>query len=183
MNVFLQTLLGAGDRCKASRRWFLQAVVWGMVPLAADAWEKDRHEISRRRKRLSRPAPPKACIMAHAIKYPAAGATLSGYLARPAGNGPYPAVLLLPSRSGWDPSLAVRARQQAANGFVALAVDPLARSGGIAAPPSPFAGGAARQVLRGGPSAADLDAALRYLRTRPFVDPARLRMIPAEEPA
>ncbi len=57
------------------------------------------------------------------VKVQGAGATVSGYLAKPAGGSGLPAVLLVPARSNLKGAVLETARDLAAHGFVALVVD------------------------------------------------------------
>ena len=62
-------------------------------------------------------------ISASFIKVQGAGATVSGYLAKPGTGSGLPAVLLIPAVSDLKGSVLETARDMAAHGFVALAVD------------------------------------------------------------
>ncbi|MBI4479360.1 MAG: dienelactone hydrolase family protein [Acidobacteria bacterium] len=108
-----------------------------------------------------------------AVKFPAPGATLEGYLAKPAGSGPHPAVILH-GPSGLDEAVRDAARDYAREGFVALAVDPLSRRGGTASFASPEAARRAFATLDGSQLQADLDAAFHYLHSHPSVLKARI---------
>jgi dienelactone hydrolase len=57
------------------------------------------------------------------VKLRDAGTTVSGYLAKPAAGSGLPAVLLVPARSDLKGAVLESARDMAAHGFVALAVD------------------------------------------------------------
>ena len=73
-------------------------------------------------------------IKATYVSYPSPGGTsgqMKGYLVRPtAGNGPYPAVLVVHENRGLNPYIEDTARAAAAAGFLALAPDGLAPVGG-----------------------------------------------------
>lgn len=71
-------------------------------------------------------------IAAGPIDFPGEGATLSGYLAVRQGSGPFPAVLVCHENRGLTPYAQNVARRLAKAGYVALAVDLLAREGGTA---------------------------------------------------
>jgi dienelactone hydrolase len=61
------------------------------------------------------------------VPKPAPGERIEAYLTKPAGNGPFPAVLLLARCSGFTPSVQEAMPQRLASwGFVTLAVDSLA---------------------------------------------------------
>lgn len=57
------------------------------------------------------------------------GAPLRAYLARPIGDGPFPAVLLFHHRPGWDAWYRQAARRFAEHGYLALCPDLYARDG------------------------------------------------------
>jgi dienelactone hydrolase len=89
------------------------------------------------------------------------------YVARPPGNGPFPAVLLLHGCGGFDGYLAVGADRLAAKGYVGVALDALAPHGMTTACDGPSDGdeaGAAR-------------ATLAWLRKQPYVAGDRLGVI------
>ena len=98
------------------------------------------------------------------------GATLRGYLARPAGAGPHPAVLMIHEWWGLNVDTTILADALASEGYVVLA-------------PDAFRGSLARTSqeamaqLRSTPGeqiASDLDAALAYLMSHPAVDADRV---------
>ena len=62
-------------------------------------------------------------IAASFVKVEGAGAAVSGYLAKPAAGSGLPAVLLVPAVSDLQGAVLQAARDMAAHGFVALAVD------------------------------------------------------------
>ena len=57
---------------------------------------------------------------------------MSGYLVQPAGEGPFPTVLIVHENRGLNPHIEDVARRFAKEGYVALAIDLLAREGGTA---------------------------------------------------
>lgn len=72
-------------------------------------------------------------INARYVDYPSPGGTsgeMRGYLVRPAGDGPFPAVLVLHENRGLNPYIEDVARRAAVAGFLALAPDGLAPIGG-----------------------------------------------------
>jgi len=101
---------------------------------------------------------------------------IMGYLAMPAAEGVYPMMLVCHENRGLNPHTEDVARRFAKNGYVALAVDLLAREGGTAAndrdavPGLLTNAGADRHV-------ADFVAAAEYLKTLENVDSERLGMI------
>ncbi len=73
-------------------------------------------------------------IQAGAVEFPAEdGTSLQGYLARPAGDGPAPVILVCHENRGLTEHIQDVARRLAKAGYVALAVDLLSRQGGTAA--------------------------------------------------
>jgi carboxymethylenebutenolidase len=98
------------------------------------------------------------------------GITLRGYLATSGSNGPSPAVVMIHEWWGLNHDTTLLADALAREGFVVLAAD--AFRGSVAQTPAD-----AMKQLRGTPGeqiAADLDAALDFLRSHPQVDPDRV---------
>jgi carboxymethylenebutenolidase len=74
-----------------------------------------------------------ARIRARYVEYPSPGGNsgkMRGYLVQPAGNGPFPAVLVVHENRGLNPYIEDVARRLAVAGFLALAPDGLAPVGG-----------------------------------------------------
>jgi carboxymethylenebutenolidase len=72
-------------------------------------------------------------IRAQYVSYPSPGgnaATIRGYLVAPAGQGPFPAVLVIHENRGLNPYIEDVARRAAVAGFLALAPDGLSPLGG-----------------------------------------------------
>ena len=72
-------------------------------------------------------------IKAQYVTYPSPGGNadkIRGYLAHPAGNGPFPAVLVIHENRGLNPYIEDVARRAAVEGFLALAPDGLSPLGG-----------------------------------------------------
>jgi carboxymethylenebutenolidase len=72
-------------------------------------------------------------MKAQYVTYPSPGgngATLRGYLAQPAGQGPVPTVLVIHENRGLNPYIEDVARRAAVDGFLALAPDGLSPVGG-----------------------------------------------------
>ena len=72
-------------------------------------------------------------IKANYVTYPSAGGnsgTMRGYLVQPAGQGPFPAVLVVHENRGLNPYIEDVARRAAVEGFLALAPDGLYPAGG-----------------------------------------------------
>lgn len=100
------------------------------------------------------------------VTYPGpSGVTLQGYLSVPEGSGPFPAVLMIHEWWGLNQDTTVLADALSQEGFVVLAAD--AFRGSVAENPSE-----AMKQVRQTPQeqiAADLDAALAYIRSHPRV--------------
>lgn len=74
-----------------------------------------------------------ARIKASYVTYPSPGGNgekMRGYLVQPAGNGPWPAVLVIHENRGLNPYIEDVARRAAVDGFLALAPDGLTLLGG-----------------------------------------------------
>ena len=72
-------------------------------------------------------------IKAQYVSYPSPGGnsgSMRGYLVQPAGQGPFPAVLVVHENRGLNPYIEDVARRAAVEGFLALAPDGLAPAGG-----------------------------------------------------
>jgi carboxymethylenebutenolidase len=72
-------------------------------------------------------------IKANYVTYPSPGGnsgTMKGYLVQPAGNGPFPVVLVIHENRGLNPYIEDVARRAAVEGFLALAPDGLFPAGG-----------------------------------------------------
>jgi len=72
-------------------------------------------------------------IKAQYVNYPSPGGSsgnMRGYLVHPAGNGPFPAVLVVHENRGLNPYIEDVARRVAVEGFLALAPDGLFPAGG-----------------------------------------------------
>jgi carboxymethylenebutenolidase len=97
------------------------------------------------------------------------GATIMAYLARPAADGGYPAVLICHENRGTSEHYRDVARRYAKAGYVGLHLDLLSRQGGTAAVAPNQIGG-----IISGPGVAerhvsDFQAGMAYLREQPFV--------------
>ncbi|WP_242703316.1 dienelactone hydrolase family protein [Arthrobacter sp. D5-1] len=110
------------------------------------------------------------------VKFDSNGTEISGYLARPEGGQPGPAVLICHENRGLTPHIQDVARRFAKEGYVALALDLLSREGGTATmdpdavPGALTQAGAARHV-------GDFKAAFDYLNGQDFVEEGRIAMI------
>ena len=109
------------------------------------------------------------------IRFPSSGTEVSAYLARPAGAGAGPAVLVCHENRGLTAHIQDVVRRFAKAGYSALAPDLLSREGGTtgmdadAVPGALTRAGARRHV-------ADFAAAFEYLASQDFVDAGRIAM-------
>lgn len=109
------------------------------------------------------------------IQLPSEGTDISGYLARPEGDKPVPAVLVCHENRGLTPHIQDVVRRFAKEGYAALALDLLSREGGTASldrdaiPGALTKAGARRHVT-------DFKAAFTYLNSQDYVDAGRIAM-------
>jgi carboxymethylenebutenolidase len=97
------------------------------------------------------------------------GDTIDAYLARPAGPGPHPGVVVIHHMPGWDEATKEIARKFAHHGYVAIAPDLHFREG----KDTPEENSASVRAAGGMPddrTMGDLEGALRYLRTLPSLN-------------
>src|SRR5262245_39240428 len=112
----------------------------------------------------------------HPISLPGASvARLDGYLARPEGDGPFPAVVVIHEIFGLNDNIRDIAQRFAQQGYVALAVDLFAGRNRVACMFRFFAGILFNSLDHSGIH--DLKAALSWLAQQPGVDGARLGAI------
>ena len=71
-------------------------------------------------------------VQAATVTFPSGSDEISGYLARPAAEGVYPAILIAHENRGLTPHIQDVARRFAKAGYAALAIDLLSREGGTA---------------------------------------------------
>lgn len=119
--------------------------------------------------------PEDAAVQASAVEIQAADATLFGYLARPAGEGSFPVVLICHENSGLTPHLQDVTRRFAKAGYVGLAMDLASREGGFEALGSEGVPG----VLGSAPTeqlVGDFVTGWNYLKDQSFADTARVGM-------
>lgn len=110
------------------------------------------------------------------ITFPSQGTTIMAYLARPAQDGTYPAILVCHENRGLTEHIKDVARRLAKAGYVALAVDLLSREGGSAQVGEADAPG----KLGNYPPAqmvGDFQAGLAYLKTLPYIAPGQYGMV------
>lgn len=111
------------------------------------------------------------------VEFPAQdGATIQGYLARPAQDGNFPMILVCHENRGLTEHIQDVTRRLAKAGYAALAVDLLSRQGGSAALGSDQVPGALGNI---DPAqfAADFQSGYRYMLEQPYVQPERVGMV------
>jgi carboxymethylenebutenolidase len=104
-------------------------------------------------------------IKARYVEYDSPGGTsgkMRGYLVKPAGSGPFPAVLVVHENRGLNPHIEDVARRAAVEGFLALAPDGLAPIGGY--PGNDDDGKVMQKSLDGDKLFTDLLNSARYLK-------------------
>ena len=108
-------------------------------------------------------------IKASYVTYPSPGGNsgeMRGYLVQPAGEGPFPAVLVIHENRGLNPYIEDVARRAAVEGFVALAPDGLAPVGGY--PGNDDDGKVLQRNLDREKLFTDLLNSARYLKSHPL---------------
>jgi carboxymethylenebutenolidase len=114
-------------------------------------------------------------VVSSQVTFTSQGDEIMAYLARPAADGVYPAILVCHENRGLNPHIEDVARRFAKEGYVALAIDLLSREGGTAAQdrdqvPALLSGAPAERHV------ADFAAGLAYLQNLDYVDSARIGM-------
>jgi len=107
------------------------------------------------------------------VAFPSGSELVVAYLARPKGQGPYPALVVIHEWWGLNDQIRDTANQLARQGYVSLALD-LYRGKQTDNPEQ------AHELMRGLPedrALRDLGAAFAYLKTRPEVKPDRIGSI------
>ena len=120
-------------------------------------------------------ARPSGEIEAQEVQFEGNGATLLGYWAKPAGDGPFPIVLVCHENRGLTDHIKDVTRRFAQAGYAALAVDLLSRQGGTAGKDSSSVPG----LLSSMPQeqfVQDFVSGLRYAQQQPGVQADRVGM-------
>ena len=115
-------------------------------------------------------------IVAIATEFPGEGATLMGYMARPAAGGQYPVILVCHENRGLTPYIQDVTRRLAKVGYVSLAVDLLSRAGGMAGIGDADVPSLLGQLPEGQP-VQDFQSGLAFLGTQPFADATKSGMV------
>jgi carboxymethylenebutenolidase len=114
-------------------------------------------------------------VSSSSVTFPSQDAAINAYLARPAGDGTYPGVLVCHENRGLTPHIKDVARRFAKEGYVALALDLLSREGGTEAVDADQV----PALLSDAPAerhVADFAAGLDYLQSLDYVDGERIGM-------
>ncbi len=167
MDTKIETIVNDYRSRRIDRRGFMERLiaVVGSYPVAHHLLETSGLAMS-----LLSPAESEtADVESTTVKYPGEGATLEGYLSRPKGAGPFPAVILIHENRGLNEHIRDVARRVASQGFVVLGVDQLSRKGGTASFESPDKAREAIQILTDDQVIGDLDAAHNYLQSHATV--------------
>lgn len=110
-----------------------------------------------------------ARMKARYVQYPSPGGTsgtMRGYMVQPAGNGPYPAVIVFHENRGLNPYVEDVARRLGVAGFLALAPDGLAPVGGY--PGNDDDGRTLQSGLDAARLRVDMVNSARFLRSHPL---------------
>jgi carboxymethylenebutenolidase len=116
-----------------------------------------------------------ANVVSNAVTYPSAGGvTAGGYLSAPKDGGKAAAILVIHENRGLNDHTRDVARRFAAEGYVALAPDILARKGGTGSMESPDKAREAIMTITPDDALADLKAGLAYLNAHERVQKGKL---------
>jgi carboxymethylenebutenolidase len=122
-------------------------------------------------------APDDPDIEARDLTFPGEGLDIVGYLAKPKGEGPFPAILVSHENRGLTDHIKDVTRRLAKAGYVGLAVDLLSSQGGTAKVSDPAQ---IPSILSGTPPdelAGYFLKGIEYLQAQPFVSKDRLGMV------
>jgi len=108
-------------------------------------------------------------VIAEYVQLEGENGTLGGYLAKPAGKGPYPGVLVIHDIYGITDHTKKVAQDLAKEGFVGLSVNLVSRSLGIDFPGGSDEVKESLKQLADADAMSDLDAGLAYLKKEPVV--------------
>ncbi len=120
------------------------------------------------------PAQEAASVATETIHYDSGGFNIDAFVAKPAGEGKHPAVLVIHDNEGLNDSIREITKRFASEGFVALAPDFTSRLGGTRMPDQ-----MAQAVRQLSPnfSVQDARAAFAYLQKDPDVDTAKISTV------
>jgi len=154
MEIHDRNLSGAG---RLSRRVFLKVGGWlvmaaGFLKIPGIAFAQNKPD-----------------VIAENVRFPGKAGTVGGYLARPAGKGPFPGVIVIHENRGVTDYIQDVTRDLAKEGYAGLAVNLVSRS---LSPDYPGGSDDAMKALRelsDADAMADLDAGVDYLKKQPVV--------------
>lgn len=112
---------------------------------------------------------------AQSVSFPSGSSQVEGYIARPAGNGPFPGIVVIHEIHGLNENIKDIARRFAQEGYVALAVDLFGKGNRAVCMFRIMSQMLLKPLQNGG--IRDLKAALNYIGTLPGVDTERFGAI------
>jgi carboxymethylenebutenolidase len=107
-----------------------------------------------------------ANVQSEWVKYPSGEFQVGAYLARPKAGSSFPAIIVIHENRGLTEFVLDIAQRWAAEGLLAIAVDFLSRAGGTANFPTMGEAGRGIQQLTRDGVVEDLNATMKYLKTR-----------------
>ena len=116
-------------------------------------------------------------IQAQAVSFPGEGATIMGYVARPAADGVFPAVLVCHENRGLTDHIKDVTRRLAKSGYVGLSVDLLSREGGTDKVDPARAGGILSAPAKIPSLSADFQAGWKHLQEQSYVNKQIVGMV------
>jgi carboxymethylenebutenolidase len=167
MDSRIETIVTEYESGKINRRIFFERLI-GVVGTYAVA----HHFLETSGLAMSLLSPQEsgaANVESTAVKYPAEGLTMEGYLSRPSGTGPFPAVIVIHENRGLNDHIRDVARRLASQGYAALAVDLLSRQGGAASFATPDGANRAFQNTKDDDVVRDLNSSYNYLNSNAAV--------------
>jgi carboxymethylenebutenolidase len=161
---------------KISRRQFMRKAIaiTGSLVIANDLLDRLAQPIAN----STEVDPVDPTVLTHDVEFPGKSGPVFGYLARPAGKGKFPALIVIHANQGLNEYSRDIARRLAKQNYVALAVDFLSRHGGTKKV-NPKSEGLSkiRELAPWQAVAEDSDAGYAFLRSLPDVRGDRLGVI------
>lgn len=145
------------ERKGFSRRMFLKVGGWlvlaaGMLKIPGFAFAQEKTD-----------------VISGNVRFPGKAGTVGGYLARPAGAGPFPGVIVIHENRGVTDYIQEVTRNLAKEGYAGLAVNLVSRGLGPDYPGGSDEAMKALGQLSDADAMADLDAGVEYLKKQPVV--------------
>ena len=175
MEFRIETILAEYESGRINRRIFFERLI-GVVGTYAGAL----HFLETSGLAMSLLSPQEsgpANVESTAVKYPAEGLTMEGYLSRPSGTGPFPAVIVVHENRGLNDHIRDVGRRLASQGYTALAADLLSRQGGTASFATPDDANRAFQNIKDDDVTRDLNASYSYLNSNMAVKKDTIAMM------